>query len=108
MFPKLALLIVCIGLCACVMLGIRQQRIQAAHELGQLQRKVVEHDRVLWRLRLEIASRTTPDRVEACARKYGLLDAVNPGRYTELVRREAEEAARTAVTVNDPQNPSGR
>lgn len=99
MFMKLAAMIVGLGAIACVLLGIRQSRVQAAHELANVQHRVSDHDRTLWRLRLEIARRITPDQVERQAVAFGELAPVNLERYTELVRREAE-LDRTAVTVN--------
>jgi hypothetical protein len=100
MFMKLAAMIVGLGAIACVLLGVRQSRIQCAHELANVQNRVSEHDRTLWRLRLEIARRITPDRVERQAIAFGPLAPVNLERYTELVRREMEINAGTTATVN--------
>lgn len=63
MFGRLAFVIVAIGLGACVLLAIRQVRIQAAHELAETRRRIVRMDHELWRLRAEIAERITPDRI---------------------------------------------
>ena len=103
MFAKIVTLIVCFGLIACMMLSLRQQRIQAGHELARAQAKLAELDRDVLRLKLQIASRLTPDQIETKARKLGQLMPLTMERYQELVRREAEEAASgTVVTVADP------
>lgn len=99
MFAKLAALIVSIGIVACILLGIRQSRILAAAETAQTQRRVAEHDRTLWRLRLEIASRVTPERVEGEAVAFGMLKPLSNERMRELAAAEAR-AAESAVTAN--------
>jgi hypothetical protein len=62
-FGRLAAVIVVMGLGACVLLAIRQVRIQASHELAETRRRIVQMDHELWRLRAEIAERITPDRI---------------------------------------------
>ena len=99
MFAKIAVLIVSIGIVACALLGIRQGRIIAAAETAQTQRRVAEHDRTLWRLRIEIASRVTPEAVEGKSIAVGVLKPLNSERLQELARAEAR-AADAAVTAN--------
>lgn len=101
MFGKLVFLILGVGVVAGVLLVNRQLRIQAAHELADAQRRVAQHDRTLWRLRAEIASRVTPRLVEVAASRLGRLVPITPERYQEYVQREAEEAARNAVALDD-------
>lgn len=100
MFGKLAFLILGLGIVAGVLLVNRQLRIQSAHELADAQRRVAQHDRTLWRLRAEIASRVTPERVQAAAVRLGTLKAISQDRYLELVKREQEEAALEAFALN--------
>ncbi len=95
MFGKLAFLIVAVGVIAGVLLVNRQLRIQSAHELADAQRRVAQHDRTLWRLRAEIASRVTPEKVQAAASRLGKLIPISQDRYHELVRREEELAQQT-------------
>ena len=102
MFAKIAVLIVSIGIVACALLGIRQGRIIAAAETAQVQRRVAEHDRTLWRLRIEIASRVTPEQVEGKALAFGTLRPLSAERLHELARAEAR-AADAAVTANTDQ-----
>ena len=99
MFAKIAVLIVSIGIVACALLGIRQGRILAAAETAQTQRRVAEHDRTLWRLRIEIASRVTPEAVESKSLAFGTLKSLNSERLQELARAEAR-AAESAMTAN--------
>lgn len=99
MFPKVVALILCLALVACAMLALRQQRIQAAHELAKAQARLAELDRNVLRLRLQIASRLTPDRIEQQGAKLGRLMPLSMERYEELVRLEAEEAGVPPLTA---------
>lgn len=65
MFWKFVVLILSIGIIGGALLTMRQLRIQAAHELGAVQRRVGDRDRELWRLRIEIARTIRPDAVQA-------------------------------------------
>jgi len=64
MRAKLVVLILAATGVAGTLLGVRQQRLQAAHELVELHRRIVKADESLWRLRVEIAERVTPERVQ--------------------------------------------
>jgi hypothetical protein len=99
-FGKLFLLILCVGVIAGVLLVNRQLRIQCAHELADAQRRVAQHDRTLWRLRAEIASRVTPERVQAAASRLGKLVPITHDRYLALVKREQELAAQEALALD--------
>jgi hypothetical protein len=90
---KLCTLILSLGVVACLLLGTRQMRVIAAHEMAEVQKHIARHDRGLWRLRAEIARRTTPDKVEQLAARFGDLAPISPERFDVLVRTEAEEAA---------------
>ena len=99
-------MIVGMGLVACVLLGIRQLRVQAAHEMANVQSRIARHDRELWKLRAEIAKLTTPDQVEALARKFGMLTPISDERFSVLARLEALELTETASL--DPRQGSNR
>lgn len=71
MFAKLIVVILSIGVIACVLLTVRQQRMQAVHELANVQREVARLDRTLAHLRLEVAERITPERVAEMAKSLG-------------------------------------
>lgn len=70
MLAKLAVLVVCMGLCACALLAARQMRMQAAHELTEARLRVMKHDNDLRRIRAQIASRITPEDVERMASQF--------------------------------------
>ena len=106
MVYKLAALVVGMGLVACVLLGIRQLRVQAAHEMADVQNRIARHDRELWKLRAEIAKVTTPDRVELLARKFGMLTPISDERFSVLARLEALDLTETASL--DPQHGTNR
>lgn len=63
MARKIAALIVVAAVTAAALLSMRQQRLRAAHELAEAHQRAVEHRHRVWRLRAEIARRTTPDRI---------------------------------------------
>lgn len=71
MFAKLIVVILSLGVIACVLLTVRQQRMQAVHELANVQREVARLDRTLAHLRLEVAERITPERVAEMAKSIG-------------------------------------
>lgn len=98
MFAKLAAVIVSMGVVACILLAVRQQRVQAAHEMADVQRRVMEHDRTLWHLRAEIAARVTPEQVEKAAAGFGPTAPISAERFREMVRRETE--ASTLVSAD--------
>lgn len=64
---KLAVLVVCMGLCACALLAARQMRMQAAHELTEARLRIMKHDNDLRRTRARIAAQITPEKVERMA-----------------------------------------
>lgn len=71
MFAKLVLVIVVAGAAACGLLAMRQARLQAAHELAQVQFRVARHDEALWAARSRIAAMVTPTRVQEIASGLG-------------------------------------
>ncbi|MBX3359000.1 MAG: hypothetical protein KF745_11305 [Phycisphaeraceae bacterium] len=76
MFAKICAVIVTVGVIGCVLLTNRQLRLQAVHDLAVLQKRVAEHDRALWHLRVEIAGSVTPGNVEQLARAIGPLESL--------------------------------
>jgi len=72
---KFALLVL-IGACAgASLLVVRQQRLQAVHEMTEAAERMIEMERTLWRLRTEIASRVTPQDLEE---EYASKQAMAP------------------------------
>lgn len=76
MRAKLILLILTGGLTAAALLVVRQQRLQAVYEMTRALDRAAEHDRKLWKLRIEIARQITPDRVERMAANLGGLHPI--------------------------------
>lgn len=112
MLAKLCALIVGVGVISCALLGIRQARVQAGHEMADVYRRIQKHDRDFYLLYAEVARRTTPEKAEEVARKFGPLVGIGPERMQELVRAEAaaaEAAAAGALTsVDADDRSSGR
>lgn len=102
MLPKIAAVILTIGIVGCVLLTARQLRLQAVHDLAVLQRRVAEHDRTLWHLRVEIAGNVVPRNVETLARALGPLEPipVDPRRGAPL--RPLQVAAGDAPRATPP------
>lgn len=65
MFAKLVVVILCLGAVAATLLALRQQRIQAMHELAESRLRLRAADERLWLLRAEIARRLAPEELEA-------------------------------------------
>jgi len=98
-FPKVVFLILSVGAVAAAQLGIRTARLQLANASARATERVEEHDKTLWRLRSEIASRITPEQVEHRVLALGPLRPVSPERYIALVRLETQAALKTAITA---------
>jgi hypothetical protein len=61
MVGKLAAVILLATGTAAGMLSVRQQRLQAVHDTARAIQSAAELDRQLWSVRLEVASRLSPD-----------------------------------------------
>jgi len=72
MFAKLLIIIVALGGAACVMLVHRQQRVELAHDVARTHQRLLQHERVIWELRTEIASRIRPSDVRALVEQMGV------------------------------------
>lgn len=92
MFAKLILVIVALALLGCALLGIRQSRMQAAHDLAQTRLKIAELDAELWMLRAEIAERVTPSRIRAMADAIGPIEPVTPEGQLSTLEPEVDVA----------------
>jgi hypothetical protein len=62
-FGKLLFIIVAVCAVACALLVIRQQRIDTFHDMTQVHRRLLEHERTLWQMRADIAQRCRPSQV---------------------------------------------
>ncbi|MCA9305441.1 MAG: hypothetical protein KDA16_02845 [Phycisphaerales bacterium] len=72
---KFALLILIGAGAGASLLVVRQQRLQAVHEMTEAAERMIEMERTLWRLRAEIASRVTPQDLEE---EYASRQAMEP------------------------------
>lgn len=73
MVAKLSFLIISMGAVACVLLALRQQRIEAVSEMARVHLRIMESDRGVAQLRTEIASHIEPKRIESLALAMGPL-----------------------------------
>lgn len=104
MFAKLAVVVLSIGVCACVLLATRQMRIEAANDLADVRLRLMQRDNELWRVRAEIAARVTPERVREMAAGLGGMQPIVAGLYPEP-REEPSEAARLSASGQEPGGP---
>ena len=107
-FAKLVFTILALGACCCTLLFLRHDRIVAASEMTKVQTRVRQQDEELWKLRVKIAEKVSPQHVTLMAQTIGPLhplrpespmlasnDAGAPPQPTDLSRREV-------VTVPPP------
>jgi hypothetical protein len=64
-------LIAGLGVMALGLLSLRQQRLQAMHELAATRLRQGSHDARLWALRSEIAALVTPERIGTMSPEAG-------------------------------------
>lgn len=72
MLAKIIVFILAMALVSAAVLVTRQLRTQALSEAAATRLRIVEADAALWRLRAEIAQRSSPSAVEQLARQRGL------------------------------------
>lgn len=112
MFLKLAVSILSIGVTAAGLLALRQLRLQAVHESTVVERRIAEHDRLLWKLRGDIATHITPENVRAMANRLGPMAYLNEDRKPKLAVSEdtaiAGSPAPQTPTVPGDTGPTGR
>ncbi|MBL0927344.1 MAG: hypothetical protein IBJ11_06795 [Phycisphaerales bacterium] len=71
MIAKLGVLILASGVGAAGLLVVRQQRLQAVHEMAVALDSAAKLDRDLWRIRAEVAAAITPLKVLELTRASG-------------------------------------
>ncbi|MFN5662014.1 MAG: hypothetical protein ACK48N_07995, partial [Planctomyces sp.] len=84
MLWKVSFLILCIGACASMLLTLRQQRLEAVHQMAMIQRQISEKDEQLLKLRIEIAHGVAPMSVQTLA-------AALPGERSRLAGRGVDQ-----------------
>lgn len=109
MFAKFVALILAFGIVGGALLTMRQLRIQAAHELGAVQRRVGERDRELWQLRIEIARTVSPAAVRARLEARGgeSVTAIGANPLAELWPIDSANSA-IPPGVRSPADPAAR
>lgn len=78
MVAKLCVMILAIGATAVTVLSLRQDRLRAVNALARTQQRMYEHDRTLFALRVQIAERITPERVQQMAAAIGATRPIVP------------------------------
>lgn len=68
MLAKLVVLIVSVASLSASMLVVRQQRLEAVGEMADTLRRSERADRELWRLRVDIAERLSPEELNEAIR----------------------------------------
>jgi hypothetical protein len=95
---KLAFLILVIGLTACGLLALRQQRLRVVHDLAVVHKNMARMDQDLLRVRVDIAQAITPQRVVQLAGNLGPMRPL--GVDPEML--PARPASDTAIVVVPP------
>lgn len=85
MFAKLTLFILALGAVACGLLTLRQQRLDAVHDMAVLHGRIAQLDRDLLVVRVQIARAISPGKVEQLAAKLGPVVPMGVDRPTEPV-----------------------
>ena len=70
MLAKLIVIVVTIGATACGVLVIRQQRIDVAHDMARVHRRIHEKEMQLWDLRVQIHNRLNSDTIRLMIERY--------------------------------------
>jgi len=84
-FGKVALVVIGLGAASGTLLALRQQRLQAAHELAKAQLRIERQDEELWKVRARIAALVNPQNVEMMAGEIADLHALVPDAPDEGV-----------------------
>lgn len=63
MFSKLLLIVCAIGMIACSLLVIRQQRIETANEIASVHNRLLEQEQLLWSVHGAIAAKCQPTQI---------------------------------------------
>lgn len=122
MFPKLAFLVIVLGVFGSSLLAMRQSRLQAYSELAQTQLRIRQQDEHLLNVRSRIAQAVAPTNVQRLAANVGPLKPLVPERtftptYAGRIPTEAEPRivpqprtlrSEPVIAANTPAPGSGR
>jgi len=70
MFTKIAISILWIGATAVGLLVIRQHRIDTAHEMADIHRRLQTHDQTIWHLRVRILEQLDSMHINEMAQRF--------------------------------------
>lgn len=70
MLAKLIIIVITIGATACGVLVIRQERIDVAHDMAQIHRRIQEKDQQLWDLRVQIHNRLNNESIRSMIERF--------------------------------------
>jgi len=98
---KVAMLVLVGALMAASLLVVRQQRLHAVREMAEAAERAARFDRTLWRVRVEIARRITPEGVHDMATSVGPLKPI-PTPWSEPVLASAEVSSAPQVQQASP------
>ncbi len=100
LFAKLLVIVVALGATALGLLALRQQRYEVSNEISRTHNRIVEQERAQWRMRAQVAARSTPADIRKAADRQGIDLAPVQESVTEAeaaVGAKAESAAAPAV-----------
>ncbi|MDX2115488.1 MAG: hypothetical protein SFZ24_07690 [Planctomycetota bacterium] len=80
------------------LLVVRQQRLQAVHDMTRALERAAEHDRTLWAVRSDIARALQPDEIHALAVARGFTTPI-PRQVCDLPATALTDASRPAAPV---------
>lgn len=72
LFAKLLVIMVSLGAMALALLALRQQRYEVSNEISRQHNRIVEQERVQWRMRAEVARRVDPADIRGYADRLRL------------------------------------
>lgn len=103
MRAKIMALILIGALTATALLVVRQQRLQAVHEMTRALDRAARDDRDLWGVRVLIARGTSPERVRELAVALGPMRPIPLAidRATAVAQADLGRAARAAIRESE-------
>ncbi len=87
---KLLICILCAGLLAAVMLQLRQQRLELAHQLNKLHGEIELVQIKLWNQQLQIATCTAPNAIAQTVKQYEMT--LVPGSPSVIAEDHSADA----------------
>lgn len=110
MFAKCAALVIAVGGCGCMLLALRQQRLQVASELAHTQLRIAAADERLWALRNQISESVSPGNVEQMASGLGTLRPIgdDAGLVDGGPNPRPRKLAQSPLPVEDEPPPAPR